>query len=118
LGRGLDVLNTKGHDAQSVAIGELELAGDVPAVLAVFGKNEHEGMALLDTFDDSRGPILTGRHVARGDPAIDVTALKSVANTIGDGLIFVPIAYEYVSSHVCHPGPSTESKWRATVFAV
>jgi hypothetical protein len=107
LGRRLDVLNAEGHDAHSVAIREFELACYVPAVLAVLGKNEHERMALLDTFDNSGGPVLAGRHVARGDPAIDVMAFERLADTIGDGLIFVPIAYEYVSSHACHPGPKT-----------
>jgi hypothetical protein len=86
-----------------VAIGELEFARDLPAVLAVFRKNEHECMALLDAFDNSGGPILAGRHIARGDPTIDVGPLESHAHTIGNGLIFVPIADEYVSSHTSHP---------------
>jgi hypothetical protein len=107
LGRGLHILNAQRHDAQSVAIGEFELTRYMAAVLAVLGENKHEGMALLNAFDDSGGPVLAGRHVARGDPAIDVTAFERLADTIGDGLIFVPIAYEYVSSHTCHPGPKT-----------
>jgi hypothetical protein len=110
----LDVLDAQGHDAQSAAIGELEFACYLSAVSAVFGKKEHECMALLDTFDNSRGPVLAGWHIARGDPTINVAPLESRAHTIGNALIFVPIAYEYVSSHTFHPDPQTKSKRRAT----
>ena len=96
-------MNAEGHDAHSVAIREFWESRYLPGVLAVFGKNEHECMALLDAFDNSRGPVLAGRHIAGGDPTIDVAPLESRAHTIGNALIFVPIAYEYVSSHTCHP---------------